>query len=311
MQQTIALVGAGRVGRALGRRLRQLGWRIGAVVTQSRRTARAAVRVIGAGRAIASPAVIPSRDGVGTRDLHLVLEADVVLICTPDARIAGVAAQLAALGDRRAWRGKVVLHSSGALSSSVLAPLVRRGAATGSLHLMQTFSGRGVPEFRGINCAIEGHPRAQRVARGIAKSLGGVAVGVPAGARPEYHLAGGFAAQHLLTLIETGVHILRRLGIPRRRAVKALVTMARQSLANLESSGGRASLTGPVARGDFTTIERHAGVLRRYPREYRELYSLLTRVGVGLLLPRPAPTLRRLERILAALRKRAPRKKPR
>src|SRR5579863_4904230 len=85
MTRTISIVGAGRVGRTLGRRLRELGWRIGAVVTRSASTSRAAVRFIGAGIPIKSH----------PRDIF---EADVILISTPDNVLAAVARSLSQIG---------------------------------------------------------------------------------------------------------------------------------------------------------------------------------------------------------------------
>ena len=91
MLETLSIVGAGRVGRALGRRLRELGWRVGTVTTRSNPTARAAVRMIGAGN--------PT-----DRLTRQVLTSDVVLIAAPDGAIEGVAAELARLGGSE-WRG--------------------------------------------------------------------------------------------------------------------------------------------------------------------------------------------------------------
>ena len=71
-----------------------------------------------------------------------------VLITTPDSAIEGVAENLAQIGGKE-WRGKVVLHTSGALDSSVLKPLADLGAATGSMHPMQTFSDQRLPELAG------------------------------------------------------------------------------------------------------------------------------------------------------------------
>lgn len=117
MSLTLAIVGAGRVGRALGRSLLELGWPVNAVITRSRATARAAVRAIGA----------------GTPYHHLtrrVLAAEVVLLTTPDDAVSRVATRLAQMGGRE-WARKVVLHTSGALPFAVLAPLARCGARTG------------------------------------------------------------------------------------------------------------------------------------------------------------------------------------
>lgn len=287
MSLSVAIVGAGRVGRTLARRLHELGWDVGAVVTRSLPTARAAVRAIGAGT---------PHPGL-TRQ---VLAADVILIATPDDTIAATAARLARMGGEE-WRGKVVLHTSGALASTVLAPLVRRGAAAGSLHPMQTFSSRGAPALEGVNCAMEGHARAQRVARLIARAIGGVAVKVAPADKPAYHVAAGCAAVQVLALVECGTRMLMALGFTRRQATRALCRMARETLLNLEHLGPHAAWTGPVARRDFQTVARHVAALRRFPREYRLAYAALTRLVVQLLAPADRRARRRLGRILKGL----------
>src|SRR5271155_4704361 len=162
MGGTLSIIGAGRVGRALGRRMRELGWKIGAVVAGSESSARKAVRSIGAGRAHAFLA-------------RQVLAAQVILITTPDHSVADAAEELARIGAEE-LRGKVVLHTSGALSSDVLDPVRQCGAAVGSMHPLQTFSGVGVPPLEGKVFAIEGDTAAVRMARQIARSLGAVPV---------------------------------------------------------------------------------------------------------------------------------------
>src|SRR5260370_22487035 len=131
----LALVGAGRVGSALGRRLHQKGWRVGSVVTRSMRTARAARRRIGSGKPQAGLS-------------EAVLAADVILIATPDRAIAKTAQALARLREagsdpqrqrqKRAWHRRVGLHTSGALACDVLAPVALQVAPPGSLHSLPT-----------------------------------------------------------------------------------------------------------------------------------------------------------------------------
>src|ERR1700690_1302891 len=151
MNRTVSIIGGGRVGRTLGKCLRKLGWRIGAVTTRSDATSRAAVRAIGGGTAYSAI----------TADA---LNASVVLLTTPDDLLATAAAELAGLG-RGECRGKIVLHTSGALDRTVLKPLALLGAATGSLHPMQTFSGRNTPNLKGTIFAVEGDTQARRAAR--------------------------------------------------------------------------------------------------------------------------------------------------
>ena len=147
MVRTVSIVGAGRVGRTLGKRLRQLGWRIGAVVTRSarhlaRRCARHRRRRREASR------LHPSTS----------LAADVIFLTTPDdMRSPASPARLPKSAGAKC-RGKIVLHTSATLDRTVLAPLARRGAATGSLHPMQAFSGTVIPKLSGVIFAVEGDP---------------------------------------------------------------------------------------------------------------------------------------------------------
>jgi predicted short-subunit dehydrogenase-like oxidoreductase (DUF2520 family) len=284
MARTISIIGAGRVGATLGRGLRGRDWRIGAVVTRSKATSRAAVRKIGDG----SPHSIIGRD---------LVFADLILIATPDDALAGVAKSLARIAGR-ALRGKIVLHTSGALDRHVLAPLERLGASTGSLHPMQTFSGHSAPQLDGVVFAIEGDPKARRAGQDIARRLGGVPVTIDGRNKPAYHAAGVLAAGHTLGVIEAAVQVLIGVGFTRRHALDTLLPLTRQMLDNMERLGARSSWTGPVARGDYSTIAKHAKALRRYPREFRQAYAALTLLGARVLSKHPRGNLNQLERAL-------------
>lgn len=283
MPRTLAIVGAGRVGRALGRALRERGWRIGAVVDTTRAAARAGVRAIGGGKACA---------GLSCE----IFSATVVLLTTPDDVVAEAAAQLARFGGA-AWRGKIVLHTSGSHSHKSLAPLARRGAAIAAMHPMQTFSLRGRPQLKGVVFGLDGHPRAVRVARRIAKSLGGIPVEIRASSKPAYHAAGGFAAPHVLATLEAGTQILARIGFSRKQAARALLNLARETLNNVERFGPRGAWSGPLSRGDYGTIAKHVAVLRGFPPEFLAAYVAMTRLGARLVARQPAGVLRRLNRI--------------
>ena len=285
MPATLAIVGAGRLGRVLARSLHHVDWKIAAVVARSKASARAAVRSIGAGYALA---------GVSSRVLH----ANVVLIATPDDAIPEVAAKIARVGGDE-WRGKVVLHTSGALDDSVLAPLARCGAATGAIHPLQTFSGRSSPPLEGVVFGVHGDPRAERVARRMARAVGGIPVAVRADAKAVYHAAGTFASPSLLVIIECAMRLLMDVGFSRRRAKMALLPLVRQTIANFERFGAKESWTGPISRGDFATVGRHAAALSGEPVEIQQAYAVLARLSARLLAGAPEKTLRQLDGVLS------------
>lgn len=283
MRGSLTIIGAGRVGRALGRALREAGWHISGVVTQSKPTARRAARFIGQGHAF----VGISRQALSPKS---------ILIATPDSSIRGVAEELARVSAEE-WKGKVVLHTSGALASDVLEPLRAFGASVGSLHPLQTFSGIGVPPLESRVFAIEGDPGALKFARQIVRALGGYVLQLPVSGKAAYHAAASMAAGQVLTLLEAATNMMMSIGIKRRDAVRALLPLTRQMLDNFERVGARAAWTGPLARGDFEVIAGHQAALRDFPAEYRKAYEQLNRLAARVLSQNPQETISRLDEL--------------
>jgi predicted short-subunit dehydrogenase-like oxidoreductase (DUF2520 family) len=282
MQNTLAIIGAGRVGRALGRQLRELGWTIGAVVTRSDASARRAVRFIGGGKACAGM----------TRQ---VLASSVILIATPDDEIASVAQELSRIGEEE-LRGKVILHTSGAMDSGVLAAAQSRGATVGSIHPLQSFSGIAVPSLEGRVFTIEGETQAVRVARRIARALGGSPVRIGGSKKLLYHAAAAMAAGHVLAVEEAAAQLLVSLGMKRSEAVRALLPLTRQVLENFEKLGPRAAWTGPLSRGDYKVVRAHLHALRESPKEFAPAYEALNRLAACVLATDTAGMLAELEK---------------
>ena len=283
MSETVSIVGAGRVGRALGRRLHELGWRIGAVTGRSISTARAAVRIIGAGQPLGGLT-------------HQVLNSRVILVTTPDSAIESVANDLSQLGGNE-WSGKVVLHTSGSLDSSALRPLAALGAATGSMHPMQTFSSQNLPDLAKCIFGIDGSTAALQAARKMIHQMGGVAVRLSGANKAAYHAAGSFACVYVLALMESATRLLMRQGFKRRQAMRALLPLTRQTLDNFERVGPLAAWTGPLARGDFSTVERHVQALADFEPEYLEASKTLSRLTAEVLAAQPGAMLKQLDRI--------------
>ncbi len=249
MAEILSIVGAGRVGKALGRCLHELGWRVGVVVTRSIPTARAAVRAIGAGH--------PT-----DRLTCQLLASDVVLMATPDGVISGVAADLAHLGGQ-----------------------------------MQTFSGQSVPELAGCVFGIDGSPAALKIARKMIRQMGGVPVRLSGPNKAAYHAAGTIACAHVLALLEAATRLLMAQGFTRRQAARALLPLTRQTLDNLERIGPHAAWTGPMNRGDFSTVQRHAEALSSFPPEFPDAYKAVARLAAAVLSDDSSGLLQKLDGI--------------
>ncbi len=282
LPRRIAIIGAGRLGRTLGFLLHRAGFSIGPVVTQRMRTARAAVRFIGGGSA-------------QSRISRAVLQAEIILIATPDEKIRSVAEQLAQLAGARGLRGRLILHTSGARTSADLAVLKKAGGAVGSLHPLQTFPGSNLDSAHGVWFALEGDMAAVRVARRLVQRLGGKPIPLTPGHKANYHAAAMVASPLLLALAEMAGRMMARSMGNARQAAHALLPLMRQTLDHWARLGARKAWTGPLVRGDLATIRSHWRELRRYPPAYRRAYRALAELSVHLLgKPELGRALRRI-----------------
>lgn len=269
---TVAIVGPGRLGQAMGRLLLGAGEPVRLVAARQLSRARRATRFIGCGVAIT------------LKDRQLA-EADIILITTSDAVIGPIARRLAKY--RKDWAGQIVLHACGSLPSSVLDPFKERGAAIGSLHPYQTVpsASAGVRNLPGCYWAVEGDRRAVAVARRWVKALDGKSFTFAPEFRPLYHLSAFLVCPTVVTLMDCSERLLQQAGVPRKVIRPMLAGFVSETVNNFAAWGGRKSLTGPAVRGDWDTLRRHIAQLQRFAPEvipaYVELVDLMLGVAGG------------------------------
>ncbi|MEQ9568781.1 MAG: DUF2520 domain-containing protein [Longimicrobiales bacterium] len=261
--ERLLVVGPGRIGLALGYALRQ---------------AEGVRHLVYCGRRPDPPS--HPLFGQGLAEYHFGLMApppgtDAVVLAVPDDVLPEMAHALAAQG--RPGPGAVALHTSGALSTEVLAPLHAAGYAVGSIHPLQAVAHpvTGADRLRGAGYAVAGEPAARRVARAIVHALAGEILEIPVARRPLYHAAAVLASNGLAGLMAVAADLLVRAGAEPDRAVACLVSLARGALDDVESEGLHPGLTGPVVRGDVDTVDLH---LRALEGDAREEYRALSRV---------------------------------
>lgn len=218
-ETTIAIVGAGRLGGVLARALRTAGF---VVIGPLRRDDR-------------------------------VPDADIALLCVPDAAIPAVAFAVRP-------HVQLVGHVSGAT------PLTD---VDFSIHPLQTFTGRETPAvFRGIGIAVDGRtPEALDVAEQLARVLGANPLRVDDAHRAEYHAAASFASNFVLTVLDTAEHLAGRAGVDRAY----LAPLVRQTVDNWVAGGAVSALTGPIVRGDDDTVARQ----RAASADFADLFDAL------------------------------------
>jgi predicted short-subunit dehydrogenase-like oxidoreductase (DUF2520 family) len=205
----------------------------------------------------------------GRADLERACDgAEIALLCVPDAQIPTACERVAAHVPPLRFVG----HTSGAGGLDELAAATAAGAEAFSLHPLQTVPDPGSP-LADVPAAISGStPAALTVARSLAEALGMHPFEVPEECRAAYHAAASIASNFLVALQESAAELLSRAGIEDGRAL--LTPLVLRTAANW-SERGEAALTGPIARGDEATVERHLRALAETAPELRPLYEAL------------------------------------
>lgn len=268
----VVIVGAGRLGGALGLALSAKRWpvRLHSRGDEGRQRAEAL------GLKPASPA-----------DLK---QARVVLLCVPDASVPTVAAELSATLPRQA----ALVHTAGALSLEALGPA--KGRVRGSFHPLCAVSSPR-DSLAGHSVAVSTRSRALRdVLRRMAADVGLRVLDVPEAHRAAYHAGAVMSAGGLVALADAAVAALGAAGIRPEDALAALLPLMRSALRGMEARGTSGGLTGPIVRGDAGVVAAH---LEALPEEVALLYRLLSRRALGLASDRLGPGSRAaLERLL-------------
>jgi predicted short-subunit dehydrogenase-like oxidoreductase (DUF2520 family) len=250
----------------------------------------ARLAVIGPGRAGRSIASAATVAGLAVRlagradALEACRDSDVALLCVPDAEIATACATAAAAVPPLRFVG----HASGATTLDALSSAAETGAQVFSLHPLQTIPDAQT-DLVGAPCAVAAStPAALRLARDLAHRLQMHPFEVPEDRRAAYHAAAAMASSLLVALEECAADLMDRAGVdsPGRELLAPLVL---RSAANWAERGPDA-LTGPIARGDEATVERHLETLQAVAPELIPVYESLAKRARALAAREEART---------------------
>jgi predicted short-subunit dehydrogenase-like oxidoreductase (DUF2520 family) len=276
----VGIVGAGRVGTALGVALTRAGHRVTAAAAVSDRSLRRAEELL--------------PGAVLTTPQEVVAAADLVLLTVPDDVLSELAAGLVATGVP--VTGKLVAHTSGRYGTAVLDPVTRAGGLPLALHPVMTFTGRpdDVNRLTGISFGVTAPEPLRPVAEALVLEMGGEPSWIEEERRPLYHAALAGGANHLVTLVVEAMDLLAKAGVGEPgRMLGPLLGAALDNALRLGLDG----LTGPVARGDAGTVAGHVAALGGESREGRAAYVALARLtadralAAGMLKPEDAERL--------------------
>jgi predicted short-subunit dehydrogenase-like oxidoreductase (DUF2520 family) len=280
----VGVIGPGRAGIALARAL-----------------ARAGHEITGAS-AVSEASKQRARDNFPrarlTEPAQVLEDADLVLMTVPDDVLPGLVEGLAATG--APYAGRLVAHVSGAHGVRVLDPATRAGALPLALHPVMTFTGRedDVDRLKGVSFGVTAPEPLHAVAEVLVIEMGGEPVFITEQDRPLYHAALAFAANHLVTLVAEASSLLGQAGADNpERMLGPLLGAALDNALRF----GDAGLTGPVARGDSSTVAAHLAAIEAADPGALPAYLALARLTADRALAAGRLSAGDAERLLDVL----------
>ncbi|WP_058534301.1 Rossmann-like and DUF2520 domain-containing protein [Legionella saoudiensis] len=210
--------------------------------------------------------------GLAVAELKQLPEADVTWLCCNDDVIAQLVAELAREANLKP--GSFVVHSSGVLNSSLLAPLKHLGCSVASFHPLKAFKLGYVDAsaFHQVDCVLEGDAAVCDWLKTSFTQLGAYVSNMLPQNKAMYHAAACIASNYLVTLMAYSEELLVNAGLPVEQTRRMLTNLAQGNINNIQHVASiNEALTGPLARGDINTITLHLEALK--DPQLRQLYQ--------------------------------------
>mgnify|MGYP001167111300 CR=1 FL=1 len=267
--KTLNIIGCGHVGKTIAHLWVKHGvFQIQEVCNRSLESAQNACAFIGQGNAIQS--------------LNYLRPADIFLIGTADQSIADCCELLVASNVLQA--GNIVFHCSGALPASILDSAKSVGAFVASIHPIKSFAEPSscITNFTGTFCGAEGDVAALAVLEKAFQTIGGQTLHVDSANKTFYHAASDVARNYLTALVELSIQSYVKAGLTREQALQIIDPIAHGTINNIIELDTAQALTGPIARGDVSTVATQLNAFQDWKPGYGELYRLLGGVALDL-----------------------------
>ncbi len=254
----IGIIGAGKVGCSLGKYLTDRGKTVAGYYSHTYENAVTAAEFTGT-------------DSFRTME-ELVTLSDTLFITTQDGQIGAVWDCMKGMS----LDGRIVCHCSGSLSSGVFTGIGEKKAYGASAHPMLAFRDKFSSYGQLDNCffTLEGDSCALQELEGLFQELGNPYCRIRVEDKAKYHCAASVLSNDVLALLDMGFGLLGQCGFTEEEARHAAAFLVRGNVENVLGSGAPASMTGPIPRGDVSTVAKHLDVLAG---EEREIYRLLGR----------------------------------
>lgn len=290
-EMSLNIIGCGRAAGSLARLWRQAGpVSISDVLNRSPESSAAAVGRVGEGRAASA-----------IQDMR---PAAFWLIGASDSQIPELARQLNAA--RHDLQGALVFHLAGRFGLEVLSPLQESGAMLAALHPVRSLTDAQISlaDFEGTACVAEGSALALAQLKPLVSSIGGTWLPVSALDRGLYHASVSIVSNITKAVAWKAQKWQQKAGLPPETAATVTHQLLQSTMEDLTRAGARQTITGPVVRGDTSTIEAHLAALRASHPEDIDVYRVLARTVLELAQERGDLDEETLKRFITLFRER-------
>jgi len=282
----IAIVGAGVVGTALAYLLNEKGYTLVGIASRGEESLKKAISLVG------------GEVRTTTAPEEITPEADLVFITTSDGAIQEVCEGIAGKGGFQP--GQIVVHTSGALPSTILTSAQDKGALIASVHPLQSFADvkEAVKILPSSIFNVEGDPKAIPILTELVQELGGKPLAIDTREKPLYHAAAVVACNFLVTLVYLSYQLFEAIDISHEDAAQALLPLIKGTVNNIEHLGPVKALTGPIARGDVGVIRGHLEALKTVDPRFTDIYCAISRLTVEVGIRKGTLSIEKAEEIL-------------
>lgn len=257
----ISFVGAGKVGTTLGLFFKENGYHVEGYYSRTFESAKKASELT---------------NTKAYNDLELLVSnSDMIWITTNDDQIERVANQLSKL--KNIHEGQIIVHASGAHSSEILNTLKQRGCIVFSVHPLQAFSDTktALKALKDTTFTIEGDNKKINIITEILDKTNNPYFTIDTSGKALYHAAACILSNYLVTLIDAAYNLFEKSGIERSKIYNATLPLIMGTLGNIKSKDRVEALTGPIKRGDESTIKKHIEAIGRNSPLQEDIYRFM------------------------------------
>jgi len=249
----ISFIGAGKIGLSLGRYFVNKNLKV--------------VGYFDISKSLADKAAAETETIVFQNYREIIDQSDIIFVTVPDGVINSVWENLLTYK----IKDKLVVHTSGALSSQVFSGARERNCKVMSIHPMMTFAGGDteIEKMEKMPLTIEGDLEKFKY---FLEKLPNNKFAISPNKKVNYHLAGVFASNLLISVIHRAIENIEKSGLEAGKEI--IFPIIEKTIENIKEKGTSRSITGPLERGDIDTILKHLEVQHGVEKKLYKAASL-------------------------------------